>query len=109
MITTKYGELPARSLKNYMRSLIDKTYKILPMKEENSPTLKSYLQSYLVELIGCQELILLLSDEPQFMSIIMTITYLANDDYDVAKCKKEVFKCIHTLGVISKKYFDCEV
>ena len=109
MIMLKYGQLSKNSLKKYVNSLINKTYKILPMREENSPTLKSYLNSYLVELLGCQKLILLLSDEPQFITIITTMTYLANNECSIQQYKKEIFKCIHILDSINKKYFESEV
>lgn len=109
MIVVKYGKLPRNSLKKYITSLINKTYKILPMREENSPTLKSYLNSYLVELVGCQKLVLLLANEPQFITIITTMTYLADNECSIQRYKKEIFKCIHILDSINKKYFEGEV
>ena len=56
MIEVKYGLLPKENFCKYFEFLINKTYKILPLKEEKSDTLKSYLESYLRELIGNQEL-----------------------------------------------------
>ena len=57
MIEVKYGLIPEENFCKYFEFLISKTYKILPLKEENSSTLKSYLESYLRELIGNQSLI----------------------------------------------------
>lgn len=108
MIEVKYGLLPYKSFCNYFDFLINKTYKILPMKEENSLTLKSYLESYQRELIGNKELIDVLVDEPQFITVLNIIQFLISEEYTNEVCKKEVFKCIRILQKIKNKYF-CEV
>ncbi len=105
MIDVKYGLLPYQSFCNYFDFLINKTYKILPMKEENSQTLKSYLESYQRELIGNRELVNLLVDEPQFITVLNTIQFLISENYTNKICKKEVFKCIRILQKIKTKYF----
>lgn len=105
MIEVNYGALPKESFCNYFNFLINKTYKILPMKEENSRTLKLYLESYLRELVGNQELVHVLVNEPQFVTVLNTIQFLISEEYTVDVCKKEVFKCIRILEQINKKYF----
>lgn len=105
MIEVKYGLIPKESFCNYFKFLINKTYKILPMKEENSQTLNSYLESYLRELVGNQELVKLLIDEPNFITILNTLQFLSSENYSVKTCKKEVFKCIRLLEDINNKYF----
>lgn len=107
MIKIEYGLLPTESFNNYFKFLINKTYKILPMKEENSNTLKSYLESYQRELIGNQILLKELINEPQFISVLNTIQFLISEEYSLDICRKEVFKCIHILKKINDKYF-CE-
>ena len=108
MIEVKYGLLPHKIFCNYFDFLINKTYKILPMKEENSLTLKSYLESYQRELIGNKELVGVLVDEPQFITVLNIIQFLISEEYTNEVCKKEVFKCIRILQKIKNKYF-CEV
>jgi hypothetical protein len=105
MIEVNYGSLPKESFCNYFNFLINKTYKILPMKEENSRTLKLYLESYLRELVGNQELVHVLVNEPQFVTVLNTIQFLISEDYTVDVCRKEVFKCIRILEQINQKYF----
>lgn len=105
MIEVNYGALPKESFCNYFNFLINKTYKILPMKEENSRTLKLYLESYLRELVGNQELVHVLVNEPQFITVLNTIQFLISEEYTVDVCRKEVFKCIRILEQINKKYF----
>lgn len=106
MIEVKYGLIPKESFCNYFKFLINKTYKILPLKEENSETLKTYLESFLKELIGNKELVPFLVDEPKFITMLNTMQYLASEEYSVAECRKEVFKCIGILKDINEKYFD---
>lgn len=105
MIQVKYGEIPKENFCRYFEFLIDKTYKILPLKEENSNTLKSYLESFLRELIGNKDLIEMLVDEPHFITVLNTMQFLISEEYSVGICKKEVFKCIKILEKINTKYF----
>ena len=105
MIEVKYGLIPKESFCNYFEFLINKTYKILPLKEEKSKTLKSYLESLLRELLGNKELVTILVGEPQFITVLNTMQFLISEEYTVKVCKKEVFKCIRILEEINLKYF----
>lgn len=105
MIQVNYGVLPKESFCNYFNFLINKTYKILPMKEENSRTLKTYLEGFLRELIGNKELVEVLVNEPQFITVLNTIQFLISEEYTTDVCRREVFKCIRILESINKKYF----
>lgn len=105
MIKVKYGDIPKENFCRYFEMLINRTYKILPLKEEKSETLKSYLESYQRELIGNKELVSILVDEPRFITVLNTMEYLISEEYSIAICKKEVFKCIRILGDIKDTYF----
>lgn len=105
MIEVKYGLIPKESFCNYFEFLINKTYKILPLKEEKSETLKSYLESLLRELLGNRELVSVLVDEPRFITVLNTMQYLISEEYTIKVCKREVFKCISILEEINSKYF----
>lgn len=94
--------LPDKALKSYLHNLVNKVYKILPMKEEKCETLNSYLLSLQNELIGCYKLWLILEDNPQFLAVINIIKYLSTEEYDEATCKREVFKAIHLIEKIDK-------
>ena len=91
MIEVKYGALPRENFCKYFEFLINKTYKILPLKEEKSDTLKSYLESYL--------------NEPRFITVLNTMQFLISEEYSNKVCKREVFKCIRILEEINEKYF----
>lgn len=94
--------LPYRALKSYLRNLINKVYKILPMREEQCETLTSYLLSLENELIGCYKLWDILNDNSQFVAVIHIVKYLSSEEYDISTCKREVFKAIHLIERINK-------
>lgn len=99
---SKDVKAPLRALDGYLQNLIDKVFKILPMKEEQCSTLPSYLRSLESELVGCYKLWDKLADEPQFFALINVVNYLAVEEYDVAVCKREVFKAIHLVESVKK-------
>ena len=105
MIEVKYGMLPKENFCRYFEFLINKTYKILPLKEEKSETLKSYLESFQRELIGNMDLVNVLVDEPKFITVLNTMQFLISEEYSDKICKKEVFKCIRILEDINNRYF----
>ena len=95
--------IPNKAVKAYLKTLIDKVYKILPMKEENSETLHCYLSGLTHELVGCYQLYYELVDEPRFLSVVNIVKYLETNDYDTATCKREVFKAIKLIQNITKE------
>lgn len=105
MIEVDYSLLSRKSLANYFDFLIGKVYKILPMKEENCITLSDYLTDLKDELLGNSDLLLFLSEEPQFISLLNIIQFLIGNEYDQKKCKRKVFTAIHIIEDINNKYF----
>lgn len=97
------SKLPDKALISYLQNLVNKVYKVLPMKEEQCVTLTSYLLSLKNELIGCYNLWQVLEDEPQFLAVVNIIEYLASEEYDVAVCKREVFKAIRLIESVKQK------
>lgn len=100
-----YGEIPDKNLSQYFKSLVGKTFKILPLYEEDSSTLPSYLKSYQRELIGNSYLFTELSNEPKFITLLATIEYLASSNYNHDVCKSEVLKCTNIINDINNRYF----
>lgn len=99
----KTCKLPNNALKSYLQNLINKVYKILPMKEEQCNTLAPYLLSLENELIGCYKLWDILEENSQFLAIISIIKFLSAEEYDVPTCKREVFKAIHLIESVNKE------
>lgn len=105
MIEVKYNLLPRKSMENYFEFLVGKVYKILPLKEENCITLNTYLSDLKDELLGNSELLLFLTEEPQFISLLNIIQFLISNEYDQKKCKRKVFAAIRIIESINSKYF----
>lgn len=106
MIDVKYGQIPNELFNNYLKYLVNKLFKVLPMKEHEVKSLNSYLRSLQIELIGSTELIGTLKNDPKFLSLMNTIQFFIDNEFDNQTCKREVFKCIHILEDLQKKYFE---
>ena len=83
---------------------IDKTKKILPIKESGEPSLNKYMQSLQREMLGCQNLIIALNNDELFLSLLAVLQYLIENDCDTSTVKCEVFKAINICKKLQKKY-----
>lgn len=92
-VQTKLGPINKEQYEEYCRKLIGKTYKLLPLKEENNPTLKLYIRSLLVELYGGRKIILKFNTDPQFLSMVCSIAELEDID-DLTIYRSKIFECI---------------
>lgn len=88
------NKIPRTAFKSYLKSLINKVYKILPMYEEENKNLCSYIQSLERELVGCYRLYDSVCEDAQFLSLIGILRYLHSEEYNQSVCKQEVFKAI---------------
>lgn len=98
----KYGKISEDAMSVYLVHVVNGIFKILPLKEEESSTLKEYIESLQRELFGLN----LLHEDSRLMKVISTLEYLANEEYTHAVCKKEVFKCIHIIQGMCDQYRD---
>lgn len=79
---------------SYVSSLVNKLFKILPLKEENSDTLCAYLKSLQRELCGFNKIVNG-SDCAYIVSIMSVLQYLIDhDESDVGVVRSEVFRAI---------------
>ena len=93
------------ALKNYMRGLVDRFFKILPLWEERSESLPEYLESLKMELIGFNGLIRRLDHDQDYISLVAMLQYLIdNPDTPDRKVKREVFRAISTCNKLSFRY-----
>ena len=105
MIEVKYGMFDEKSFQNYLKFLIGQLYKSLCLKEDNSETLLSFLESLNRELIGSKELITALKNDARFISLMCKVQYLISDTkVDHKVFKKEIFSCISLIQKLQKKY-----
>lgn len=103
MIETIYDYISDEAYKNYMKLLINKIYKILPLKEEYSPTVSAYIESLLMEMTGNSKLIPALQNSGRYIAVINTIEALKECE-DVRVCRREVFKCISDIEKLSRAF-----
>lgn len=94
---------------SYMRSLVNRFFKILPIKESETQygesSFHTYIESLQAELIGCESLILALHDDPLFMSLISILQYMMdNPDCSVRTVKREVFRAISICNKLKARY-----
>lgn len=106
MIQTAVGvPMNAAVLNNYLRSLINLFFKILPLKESGERSLETYMRSLQAELLGCNSLVEAIHDDSMFLSLIAILQYLIdNPDCDVPFVRREVFCAISICNKLKEKY-----
>lgn len=106
MIEIKYENIPDQMLLNWFKYLTGRVFKILPISENAPETLKYYVDSLVLELSGSKNLMEKIRYDGEFMSLLATLTYFADNDCEHDVYRREVFKCIHLIKKIQDKYFD---
>lgn len=100
-IKTKYSPIPTELYINYLKKLIDKFFKIIPLKEEKSDTVDAYIESLVSELTGMHDLMYALNLNPQIMTLISTLYALLLEDNNY---RSEIFKCIQVIKNLESEY-----
>lgn len=106
MIPTTAGvPMDATVLNNYLHTLINLFFKILPIWESGESSLDTYMRSLQAELLGCKELIESIRDDPMFLSLISILQYLIDTpSCPIPVVKREVFKAISICNKLKVKY-----
>ena len=87
--------MDARLLRNYTQSLVNRCFKILPMREKDEASLPSYLDSLDAELLGCMSLASSVNYDPAFAGLMSIIRFLRDHpECQVSEVKRYVFKAI---------------
>lgn len=103
---TSYGTDISREMTgSRMNTLINQFYKILPLKESETETLSSYIDSLLREMLGMKELMAELREDGLYLSLCSILQYhLDHPDRSVKDVKSDVFKAIHVIKLLRDKY-----
>ncbi len=104
MMTIYNTEISDRMVSNYMNALVNRFYKILPIKESGEDTLKRYLESLQREMIGLRDLIVFIQDDDRYLTLLAIIQYFINHDTDVGTVRTDVFRAISILKKLQQKY-----
>lgn len=87
--------LDAEFVNRYTESLVNRFFKILPLKESGEATLDTYMRSLQAELLGCENFVLAIKGDPLFLSLLSILQYLIdNPDCSVRTVRREVFGAI---------------
>lgn len=106
---TRRTNISKRMVYNYLDALVDRFYKILPIKESEEKsgedTLKRYIESLRREMLGVRELISYIRDDDRFLALLAILQYFIDNDVDVATVRSDVFRAIGLLKKLQKQYF----
>ena len=103
--TTAGVPMNATMLSGYMRSLVNRFFKILPIRESGEDSLETYMRSLLSELLGFKELIVVVHEDSEFVSLLNILQYLIdNPECSLIVVKREVFRAISICNKLKAKY-----
>ena len=101
-VTVDSYEISDELIQNYFKSLVNQFFKILPMRENNEPSLQEYMNSLMIELVGIRDLIEAIGNDPLYLRLIALLEYLINHpECSVRITKREVFKAISICNKLS--------
>lgn len=99
------GNITPRLLNNYLTSLVNCFFKILPMRESGEKSVDKYIKSLQAELLGCRGLVQILNDDSRYLSLLSILQYLSdNPELPVETVKREVFKGIRLCNALKERY-----
>lgn len=104
MMTVYNTEINSQMMSNYFKALVNRFYKILPIKESGEDTLQRYLESLLREMIGLKGLIVIIQNDDRYLTLLAIIQYFIDNDTDVATVRTDVFRAISILKKLQEKY-----
>ncbi|MPL95077.1 hypothetical protein SDC9_41240 [bioreactor metagenome] len=83
----------------YVKGLIGKLFKILPLRENEEKSLNEYLDSLWMEMSGAYMTFPILQESSEYVSALNIVGYLTTHSVSPKQCKREVFKAI---GLVEK-------
>lgn len=93
------------ALYNYLSALVNKLFKILPLREEKESTTDIYIQTLQAELIGFSGLIEAVKCDASFVTLLSKLQYLSdNPDLPIETVKREVFNSISLCYLLRRRY-----
>lgn len=112
MMTETVAGVPIKReiIRSYFKRLVNHFFKILPMRENNEESLVTYMESLQIELLGCQNFIVTLKDDSNYLTILSILQYLIdNPECSVAQVKREVFRAISICNKMQAGFLSEEV
>ena len=97
-------ELPDQLIGNYLSSLVNQFFKILPLKESNEKSLPVYIKSLQREIIGFKSLVDGLGYDRDIIVLLSILEYMILEDPDVSIVKAEVFRAINICKKLNERF-----
>ena len=86
--TTFCSGVDSEALAKYFNNLVNKVFKMLPIYENHEQSLDTYVDSLQCEIEGCRELVVVLQDDPLYISLLSSLAWLRNH-FDDEQCEFE--------------------
>lgn len=108
---TSLGEpIDSAQLQQYFGRLINRFFKILPMKENGESSLTNYIQSLQRELLGCLNLVPELKVCDSYITLLSILEFLNREqDCPIPAVRTEVFHAINICKSLGKHFSDLGV
>ena len=87
---TKYGDIPSSAFEEYQASLINRIWILLPLREENCPTLKNNIERINRELHG---MIAIGADYNKYIITVMNLLENAISEQDFEAYRSDILRC----------------
>lgn len=82
-------------LSKYFKNLVNRFFKILPMRESEETSLAVYISSLQSELIAGKELIPSVKEDSRYLTLLLILQFLRSEPPpSVEEVKREVFRAI---------------
>ena len=103
--TTSGVPISSELMSNYLSSLVNRLFKILPIREQGDDSLTIYISSLQMELLGSKELIKAFQNDAIFLTLLSILQYLIdNPDCSVKTVRREVFHSISLCNKLKATY-----
>lgn len=104
MITKTGYKIPVFMIENYLSTLVNQFFKILPIRENNEPSLTDFMKSLQRELLGFGSLMESIEYDSSYISLVSILQYLIDNECEVSTVKQEVFKAISLCKKLKSRY-----
>lgn len=99
--------LTAASVRTYFRHLVNRFFKILPIRESGEDSVATYMESLMAELKGFHGLLPSLQEDVDYIALLAILKYLIDyPECELHEVKREVF---HAISICNKLQAKCIV
>lgn len=103
--TTAGAQLDCAVLHNYLKALVNRFFKILPIREQNEESLVTYMRSLQSELLGFKELVISIRNDAEYLTLVSILQYLIDHpECSVKEVRREVFHAISICNKLQSVY-----